>query len=89
MKTIEVYKAQGPSLHSDVVESVTLVIDKEVPEQSSLVASKRVYRADAEDIMEVLAALPQGTKHQLLCLLLESSVNYYRGPSDPVEKEKQ
>lgn len=78
MRTIEVHKAQGLGTYLDV-ESVSLLIHDEIPEQSSLKESTRLYKSEASSIMEALSVLPQGTKYQLLCLMLESAPTYYRG----------
>lgn len=76
MKTIEVYKAQP--IGDQVIESVTLLLHDEVPQQSSLEA-KDIYKTEAKKIMKALSVLPQGTKYQLLCMLLESAPVMYRG----------
>lgn len=77
-KTIEVHKAQGLGSQR-VVQSVVLSILNEVPEQPSLEESTFFYKTEAKAIMRALSALPQGTKYQLLCLMLESAPVMYRG----------
>jgi len=77
MKTIEVYKAQP--IGDQVIESVTLLLHDDVPHQSSLEESKDIYKSEAKKIMKALSVLPQGTKYQLLCMLLESAPVMYRG----------
>jgi hypothetical protein len=78
VKTIEVHKAQGIGDYQ-VVESTTLLLHDEVPQQSSLMKSKDFYKVEAKKIMEALSVLPQGTKYELLCMMLESAPVMYRG----------
>ena len=77
MKTITVSKAQG--FTDKPVTSTTLVIDAEISQQQTLEESALYYKSEATRIMRALAALPQGTKYQLLCLMLESAPVMYRG----------
>lgn len=79
MKTIEVYKAQATG--DETIESITLLLHDEIPELSrrSLHPADEFYKGEAKKIMKALNVLPQGTKYQLLCMMLESAPVMYRG----------
>ena len=77
MKTIEAYKAQP--IGDEVIENMTLLLHDEVPRQSSLKDSKELYKSEAKKIMDALSVIPQGTKYELLCMMLESAPVMYRG----------
>ena len=80
MKTIEVYKAQATG--DEVIESTTLLLHDEIPQRlprEEGLSSEDFYKAEAKKIMKALSVLPQGTKYQLLCMMLESAPVMYRG----------
>ena len=77
MKSITVSKAQATS--DKEITSTTLIVDEAIPTHASLEESTLFYKSEATRIMRALAALPQGTKYQLLCLMLESAPVMYRG----------
>lgn len=81
MKTIIVHKADRLTGDQDV-ESVTLAIDKAIPRVPSgmpLPEAGDLFRSDAQAIRDALRSLPQGTKYQLLLLLLNDAPVFYRG----------
>jgi hypothetical protein len=81
MKNIIVHKADRLIEDQDV-ESVTLAIDKaipRVPSGMSLPDAEDLFRSDAQAIRDALRSLPQGTKYQLLLLLLNDAPVFYRG----------
>jgi hypothetical protein len=82
MKAITIHKADRLTSDQDV-PSVTLTIDKSLPHAPggmTFPEAENLFRSDAEDIRAALRSLPQGTKHQLLLLLLADATVFYRGP---------
>ena len=75
---------KGNQLLSDeVVESTRLDIDDTIPKfefPNYEQVAKEFYNDQAKKVLEALSHLPQGTKHQLLILLLQEKVNIYQGP---------
>lgn len=69
MRTIKIYKAQ-PTIKAEPVQSVTLILDKEFPESDSIEECKARHQENAAWVMQALKVLPQGTKHELLILML-------------------
>jgi hypothetical protein len=68
VKTLQVHKAQG--FRENGVESVTLILDTEVPNFRELNEYRDFYDAEAEQILEVLKHLPGGTVDRVIGKLL-------------------
>lgn len=71
-----------------------IVIEKKMPRNTKQTFETRqgkikdVYKADAEDIYDVLAmTLPRGTLHQLLIVMLQESATLYIGPAKRKESK--
>jgi len=75
---VTVYKAEGLG-HCPEVADVTIHIAGSIPPSSSLEQSRALYRVQAQRLRDALYHLPQGTKHQLLILLLQDAESLYRG----------
>jgi len=79
MKSISLYKA-SPITKKKPVESAQITIEIEMPQVGSLKQAEQIYKRQAKGLLEVLSgALPQGTRHQLLIVLLQDSSNLYKG----------
>jgi len=79
MKTNFVCKADPTG--EQVIESVALHVADSIPRiegDDYLEAYEHFYIAEADRIMEVLAALPQGTRHQLLIKMLQDKLCLFR-----------
>ena len=73
------YKA-APITKDKPVADTEIVISKEIPTLETLEAYNEFYAAEAAAIMAALEnSLPQGTRYQLLILMLKSQLNLYRG----------
>lgn len=70
MREIRAYKAQ-PVIKSEPVDSVRLTIETEVPEIASIEGSREFHKENAMWVMEALSVLPQGTRHELLIMMLQ------------------
>lgn len=81
MKKIIVNQAQpiADKEPLDIVISITK--DKRFPEDTkSLAYAEALFKFDAQNIYDCLIeSLPQGTRHQLLILLLQKAKNLYIG----------
>jgi hypothetical protein len=87
MRSYRVHKASP--LGAEPVPSVDIAIDRELPDDPKDIDSSKlrteVFRADARAIHQALAAsLPQGTRYELLMLMLEAAPVLYRGPKPDV-----
>ena len=85
MKTIHVFKAQ-PIVRSEPIESVTLIIDKEIPDVRDLAAAQAnqfVFEEDARALAEALrCTLPGGTLDALTVELLRGKATSLVVPRD-------
>ena len=78
MKTIHIYKAQGFT-ETDEVESLTLSVDKELPEFESLEHAVMYYEVDATQLCNALYnALPGGTFDRLVAHMLTKKASHFR-----------
>lgn len=77
MMIVNVCKASP--LQGEEVRDAHIAIDQPLPEFESLDGASAFYRAEAAQIAAALKSLPQGTRHQLLLLLLEQAPVFYRG----------
>lgn len=76
---ISINVARAQRIGDREVTSINLVIGEEIPPQDSLEEATQFYKSEAKSIMHALASLPQGTKYELLCQMLESAPVMYRG----------
>jgi hypothetical protein len=68
MKRIRVHKAQGML---EPVESLTILVIKEIPEIKSFDKANKMFNVDAEAIVNsLLEALPRGTTDRVLAKLM-------------------
>lgn len=76
----EINICKASPLGGSPIEDVTIEISGHIPDDvPSLDAARNFYADQARMLMNGLSVLPQGTKHALLCLMLESAPSYYRG----------
>lgn len=62
------------------IDDVTIDISGTMPTDfGSLDGAKDFYKSEARALMEAHSALPQATRYELLCLMLESAPIFYRG----------
>jgi hypothetical protein len=79
MTKIEIYKAD-PITNDESVEDAEIHICREIPKDITLQDATELFRESAELIYKILENhLPQGTRHQLLIVMLEKHVNLYHG----------
>ena len=79
MKTISISKAQG--IGDERVESVTIIIDRELPDFKDIKTSKEAFEAGAENLADALcAALPGGTLDRLIDKLLMKKATSFNVP---------
>lgn len=81
MKRITLCKA-SPITRNEPVEDVEIHIKDELPDYRDKASREieKFYRQEALNLSDVLNKhLPQGTRHQLLILLLQDVENLYRG----------
>lgn len=57
------------------MSSAIIEISFKLPDFKSLEEARAVYKSEAEQVMAALKYLPQGTRHQLLILMLEEKGN--------------
>jgi len=89
MKTLKIHKAQR-TLKNKEVESMSIVIDEEVPNYRTLEDAGTRYRADAAYLSDALSnSLPGGTFDQLLIFMLQTKASHfkisYKGETTNVE----
>jgi hypothetical protein len=61
------------------IPDVMLDISETLPSDFGSVGAANFYKSEARALMDGLSVLPQGTRHQLLLLMLESASVLYRG----------
>jgi len=83
MKRMIVCKAEP--IGGNIIEDVELHIKGKLPSMEtkqlkSLKDVEEIYKTEALNVFDVLSKhLPQGTRHQLLILMLKDAQNLYRG----------
>jgi len=70
---------KASSMGEKPVEDAHIAIERELPTINSLAEGASFYRVEAEQIVAALKSLPQGTRYQLLLLMLEQAPVFYRG----------
>lgn len=82
MKKIFLYKAD-PITNKEPVEDVEIHIKKNLDDSREWKSMKEInefYKNEALDLFDAMRKhLPQGTRHQLLILLLKDTENFYAG----------
>lgn len=82
MKTITVFKA-SPVVRDMPVESMRLEISNDIEDMtkslSTLSEVEHAFMSQADMVMQALNALPQGTRHKLLVMMLQDWQNLYHG----------
>lgn len=74
-----VYKASP--IGSQIVNSLTILIDQEIPECPSLDESRKLHAEQAEILVDALVeALPGGTFDALLIAMMQKKVSLFRVP---------
>ena len=87
MKQVNIYKALRLSVSSDEVESVSIVIDREVSDETlaSLTEWRQVTQKEAEALEDALiSSLPQGVYDALLVRMLERKRSLFAVPAEKV-----
>jgi len=75
--TISIFKAQ-PTIKSQPVKSVNILIDVEFPEYQELLDSEIAHQFDAELLCKTLAdVLPGGTFDRLLVEMMKTKVSHF------------
>lgn len=79
MSEIHLHKAD-PILSSKKIEDVRINIKDSLPKNLSLDEAKSLYQFEANVLFDRLKnSLPQGTRYQLLLLMLNDSPIFYKG----------
>ena len=78
MGTVQVCLA-SPITKDKPVEQMTINICGSLPEYLGLPETEAFFKQQAEDLMLALGCLPQGTRYQLLLLMLQDAKSLYYG----------
>lgn len=77
--SVQVCKA-APIIEAEPVADGVINICGELPEYETLELAELNYKAEAQKIFDVLFnTLPRGTRHQLMILMLQNTVELYKG----------
>jgi len=82
VKTVDliIISKADPITKDESINDAEIHIKQKLPKFDDLLMAKKNYHEEAKKLNNILKShLPQATRHELLILLLEDTVNLYRG----------